>query len=334
MAIKVAINGFGRIGRSILRIAYNDKDIDFVAINDITDAKTLAHLFKYDSVHRTFPEEVAWSDEYISVAKREIPILSERNPANLPWKEMGVDLAIESTGIFKHKNDAKAHIDAGAKKVLISAFTKTADAILVYGVNHDTYQPKHHKYISAASCTTNCLAPVAKALHDEFVIKSGIMTTTHAYTATQRILDAPHKDLRRARAAAESMIPTTTGAAKALQYIVPELEGIMDGLAIRVPTPDVSIIDLSCDIEKKTTVEELNAYMKETAESEFEGVLEYTDEPLVSTDYISNPASSIFDAELTRVINGNFIKVFAWYDNEWGFACRMVDIIKMVEREG
>jgi glyceraldehyde 3-phosphate dehydrogenase len=247
---------------------------------------------------------------------------------------MKIDLVVESTGIFKDKDDAKKHIDAGAKKVLITAFTKTADCVICYGINHKTYNSKLHSFISGASCTTNCLAPVAKALNDEYKIISGLMTTTHAYTSTQRILDAPHKDLRRARAAAVSMIPTTTGAARAIKYVIPEIGDVLDAMAIRIPTPNVSIIDLTCHIDKKTTEDELNAYFKEVAENGFEGVMEYTEEPLVSIDYNTCPASATYDAQLTKVINGNFVKIFAWYDNEWGYSNRMVDIINMVEREG
>lgn len=332
MAIRVGINGFGRIGRCVFRIAESVKDIEIVCINDITDAATLAHLLKYDSVHRMFEGKVEAKEHAIVVNGREVRVTEEKDPAALPWKEMKVDVAIESTGRFTDRENAQKHIDAGAKKVIISAPAKNPDITIVMGVNDKKYDKNKHHIISNASCTTNCLSPMAKVLLDKFGIKRGLMTTIHSYTNDQRILDLPHKDLRRARAAAMSMIPTTTGAARAVSLVLPELEGKMDGMAIRVPTPNVSVVDLTAELEKETTAEEINSVMKAAAEGELKGILQYCDEPVVSIDFCDNPHSSIFDASLTSVLGkkGTFVKTLAWYDNEWGFSHRMVDLIKLV----
>lgn len=332
MAIRVGINGFGRIGRCVFRIAESVKDIEIVCINDITDAATLAHLLKYDSVHRMFEGKVEAKEHAIVVNGREVRVTEEKDPAALPWKEMKVDVAIESTGRFTDRENAQKHIDAGAKKVIISAPAKNPDITIVMGVNDKKYDKNKHHIISNASCTTNCLSPMAKVLLDKFGIKRGLMTTIHSYTNDQRILDLPHKDLRRARAAAMSMIPTTTGAARAVSLVLPELEGKMDGMAIRVPTPNVSVVDLTAELEKETTAEEINSAMKAAAEGELKGILQYCDEPVVSIDFCDNPHSSIFDASLTSVLGkkGTFVKTLAWYDNEWGFSHRMVDLIKLV----
>ncbi|HHV45260.1 MAG TPA: type I glyceraldehyde-3-phosphate dehydrogenase [Firmicutes bacterium] len=328
MAIKVAINGFGRIGRNVFRGAFRDPEIEFVAINDLTDAKTLAHLLKYDSVHGVLDAEVSATDDAIVVDGKEIKIFAERDPKALPWKELGVEYVIESTGVFRKRDQAQWHIDAGAKKVIITAPAKNEDLTIVMGVNEDQYDPANHHVVSNASCTTNCLAPVAKVLHENFGIKRGFMTTVHSYTNDQQILDLPHKDLRRARAAAMSIIPTTTGAAVAVGLVLPELKGKLDGFAMRVPTPDVSIVDLTCELEKPATVEEINAALKAAAEGPMAGVLAYTEEPLVSMDYLGNPNSSIVDGQLTNVMEGNFAKVVAWYDNEWGYSLRVIDLVK------
>lgn len=332
MAIRVGINGFGRIGRCVFRIAEAVKDIEIVCINDITDAATLAHLLKYDSVHRIFEGKVEAKEHAIVVNGREVRVTEEKDPAALPWKEMKVDVAIESTGRFTDRENAQKHLDAGAKKVIISAPAKNPDITIVMGVNDKKYDKNKHHIISNASCTTNCLSPMAKVLLDKFGIKRGLMTTIHSYTNDQRILDLPHKDLRRARAAAMSMIPTTTGAARAVSLVLPELEGKMDGMAIRVPTPNVSVVDLTAELEKETTAEEINSAMKAAAEGELKGILQYCDEPVVSIDFCDNPHSSIFDASLTSVLGkkGTFVKTLAWYDNEWGFSHRMVDLIKLV----
>ena len=330
MAIQVGINGFGRIGRNLFRAALGDPDINFVAVNDLTDPKTLAHLLKYDSIHGRFDGTVESGDGEIVVNGKAIKVLSERDPANLPWGKMGVDIAVESTGIFTKRADAEKHIKAGAKKVIISAPATDEDITVVLGVNDDKYDPAKHHIISNASCTTNCLAPVAKVLHEKFKISRGLMTTTHAYTNDQKILDLPHSDLRRARAAAVSMIPTSTGAAKAVSLVLPELKGKLDGMAIRVPTQDISVVDLVAELETDVTAEEVNAALKEAADGALKGILEYTEEPLVSVDFLGNPASSTIDALSTKVLGKRMVKVLSWYDNEWGFSCRMVDMIKKV----
>jgi glyceraldehyde 3-phosphate dehydrogenase len=331
--MRVAINGFGRIGRNTFRAWIQRKPgFEIVAINDLINVKTLAHLLKYDSVHGKFDAEVTSKDGALVVNGKEICVCSERDPANLPWKEMEIDVVIESTGIFRDRESASKHLTAGAKKVLISAPAKNPDVTLVLGVNAENYDPEKHNIISMASCTTNCLAPVAKVLHDNFVIESGFMTTAHAYTSTQRLLDLGHKDLRRARAAAVSMIPTTTGAARAIGVVLPELEGKLDGMAIRVPIPNVSLMDLAAVVKKKTSAEEVNSVLKEAAKK-LAGILEYSEEPLVSVDYNGNPHSAIVDGLSTRVI-GNLVKVLAWYDNEWGYSCRLVDLIDQVMGKG
>ncbi len=327
MTIRIGINGFGRIGRNILRAALHDKELEFVAVNDITDAKTLAHLLKYDSILGNLSEEVTVEDGAIHVAGRKIKVLAERDPANLPWKNLEVEYVFESTGLFTDAEKAKAHIAAGAKKVIISAPAKKEDLTVVMGVNHQKYDPKTHHIVSNASCTTNCLAPVAKVLNDSFEIVKGQMTTVHSYTNDQKILDLPHRDLRRARAAAVSMIPTSTGAAKAIYLAIPELKGKLDGTAIRVPTPNVSVVDLTVDLAKSTTADQINEAFKQAAAGPMKGFLEVNDEPLVSVDFRGNPASSIVDAPLTKVIGGTLAKVFSWYDNEWGFSCRMKDLV-------
>jgi len=330
MAIRVAINGFGRIGRLVLRAAKVSgvQDIDFVAVNDLTDTKTLAHLLRYDSVHRAYPGTVETSEKGLVVDGDEIAVFSERDPAKLPWKELGVDIVIESTGFFTKRDDAAKHLSAGARKVIISAPGKNEDLTVVLGVNEDAYDPDRHDVVSNASCTTNCLAPVAKVLHQRFGIVRGLMTTIHAYTNDQALLDAPHKDLRRARAAALSMIPTTTGAARATSLVLPELEGRLDGMAIRVPTPDVSLVDLVAQLGRDTTAEEVNAALREAAEGPLKGILEVSDVPLVSVDFTGNPHSSIVDAATTSVIGGGLVKVLSWYDNEMGYSHRCVDLAR------
>jgi glyceraldehyde 3-phosphate dehydrogenase len=334
MAIRVGINGFGRIGRNILRAALHDKDLEFVAVNDITDASTLAHLLKYDSILGNLSEDVKAEGDAIQVAGRAIKVLAVKDPAQLPWKSLGVEYVIESTGLFTDAEKAKAHLGAGAKKVVISAPAKGEDLTVVMGVNHDKYDPKRHVVISNASCTTNCLAPIAKVLNDSFGIVKGQMTTIHSYTNDQKILDLPHKDLRRARAAALSMIPTSTGAAKALHLAIPELKGKLDGVSIRVPTPNVSVVDLTAEFANSASADEINAAFRKAAAGPMKGVLEVTDEELVSIDFRGNPASSIVDAPLTKVIDGNLAKVFSWYDNEWGFSNRMRDLLRfMMERD-
>ncbi len=332
MAIRVGINGFGRIGRNILRAALHDKDIDFVSVNDITDAKTLAHLLKYDSILGNLPDDVKAEGDEIHVAHRKIKVTAIKDPAQLPWKDSKVDYVIESTGLFTDAEKAKAHLSAGAKKVIISAPAKGEDLTIVMGVNNDKYDPKKHNIVSNASCTTNCLAPVAKVLVDTFGIVKGQMTTIHSYTNDQKILDLPHKDLRRARAAAVSMIPTSTGAAKAIYLAVPELKGKLDGVAIRVPTPNVSIVDLTVLLEKNATAEEINGALKKAAEGSMKGVLAVTNEELVSIDFRGNPHSSTVDAPLTKVVDGNLAKVFSWYDNEWGFSCRVKDLLHFMAK--
>jgi glyceraldehyde 3-phosphate dehydrogenase len=333
MAIRVGINGFGRIGRNILRAALHDKDIDFVAVNDITDTKTLAHLLKYDSILGNLEEDVKAEGDAINVAGRSVKVLSKKNPAELPWKDLGVEYVVESTGLFTEAEKAKAHLAAGARKVIISAPAKGEDLTIVMGVNHEKYDPAKHTIVSNASCTTNCLAPVARVLNDAFGIVRGQMTTIHSYTNDQRILDLPHSDLRRARAAALSMIPTSTGAAKALHLVVPELKGKLDGVAIRVPTPNVSLVDLTVDLQKAPNADEINGAFRQAASGPMKGVLTVTDEELVSIDFRGNPHSSIVDGPLTKVVDG-MAKVFSWYDNEWGFSNRVKDLLHyMAERD-
>jgi len=327
VAIRVGINGFGRIGRNILRTALHDKDLDFVAVNDITDAPTLAHLLKYDSILGNLPDEVKAEGDSILVAGRKIKVLALKDPGQLPWKDLGVEYAIESTGLFTDADKAKAHLTAGAKKVIISAPAKGEDLTIVMGVNNDKYDPKKHHIVSNASCTTNCLAPVARVLVDSFGIVKGQMTTIHSYTNDQKILDLPHKDLRRARAAGQSMIPTSTGAAKAIYLAIPELKGKLDGVAIRVPTPNVSLVDFTVVLEKSATAEQINGALQKAADGAMKGILQVTNEELVSVDFRGNPHSSIVDAGLTKVVDGNLAKVFSWYDNEWGFSNRVKDLL-------
>jgi glyceraldehyde 3-phosphate dehydrogenase len=332
MAIRIGINGFGRIGRQVLRASRLQEvaDIEFVAVNDLTDTKTLAHLFKYDSVHRTYPGEVCAEDGSISVDGHEIRVFAEKDPAALPWKELGVDLVLESTGRFTNADAAKKHVDGGAKKVIISAPAKGEDITIVMGVNETKYDAAKHTIISNASCTTNCLVPMVKVVKDAFGFVRGSMTTIHSYTNDQQILDLPHKDLRRARAAAMSIIPTTTGAAKATSLVMPELKGKIDGISIRVPTPDVSMTDLVVVVEKAVSVADVNAAFKAAAEGPMSGIMAYTDEELVSSDYIGDPHSCIFDSKCTNVVDGTLIKVSGWYDNEWGYASRCVDLLRYV----
>ena len=327
MAVKIAINGFGRIGRLVYRIARQRKDIDIVCVNDITDAPTLAHLLKYDSVHGRFNGTVGSKEGALIVDGEDIRVFAEKEPQKLPWKSLGVDIVVESTGKFTKREDLTKHIIAGARKVLLAVPAKDEiDATIVVGVNDDDLKPEH-KIVSNASCTTNCLAPVAKVLHESFGIKQGLMTTIHAYTNDQKILDLPHKDLRRARAMAVSMIPTTTGAAKAVGKVIPALKGKMNGMAVRVPVADGSMVDLVANLEKKATIEEINAAMKKAAQGPLKGILEYCEDPIVSVDIIGNPHSSIFDALSTMVLGENMVKVIAWYDNEYGYSCRMVDLL-------
>jgi glyceraldehyde 3-phosphate dehydrogenase len=330
MALRVAVNGFGRIGRSVLRAAAQDKNIEFVAINDLTDAKTLAHLLKYDSVHGIFPGEVSVDGDQIIVNGKAIKVLAIRNPAELPWKDLKVDIVLESTGLFTSKDKASLHLAAGAKKVIISAPATDPDLTVVLGVNDKDYDKTKHHIISNASCTTNCLAPVAKVLHETFGIEKGLVTTVHSYTNDQNILDLPHKDLRRARAAALSMIPTTTGAAKAVSLVLPELKGKLDGMAIRVPTANVSVVDLVVTLTKPADAEQVNAALKAASEGPLKGILGFCTEPLVSIDFNGNALSSIVDAQCTKSIAGNMVKVISWYDNETGFSNRVVDLIKIL----
>lgn len=332
MALRVAINGFGRIGRSVLRAAVKEKGIEFVAINDLTDAKTLAHLLKYDSVHGPFPGKVEVGNGEIIVNGKAIKILAVRNPEELPWKKEKIDVVLESTGLFTSREKAELHLKAGAKKVIISAPATNEDITIVMGVNSHLYDPKKHHIISNASCTTNCLAPVAKVLHETFGIEKGLVTTVHSYTNDQQILDLPHKDLRRARAAAMSMIPTSTGAAKAVSLVLPELKGKLDGMAIRVPTPNVSVVDLVATLAKKADVEKINAAFKKASKGALKGVLGFSEEPLVSIDYNGNPLSSTVDASCTKVLEGNMVKVLSWYDNETGFSYRVVDLMKLIAK--
>jgi len=333
---RVAINGFGRIGRITLRAALEKgTDLDFVAVNDIVDAKTLAHLFKYDSIHGAYPGKVEAKDDSLIIDGKRIKVCSERDPANLPWKELGVDIVIESTGFFRTKEDASSHLKAGAKKVIISAPAKGKEEVLtvVIGVNEDKYDPDVDDVVSCASCTTNCLVPIVKVLMDNFGVERGVMTTIHSYTKDQALLDAPHKDLRRARAAALSMIPTTTGAAVAVGEVIPELKGKMDGLAIRVPTPDVSLVDVVVELKKEATVEEVNSAFKQASEKRLKGILKYSEEPLVSRDFTTDPASAIVDGAFTCVIEGRLVKVLGWYDNEWGYSNRLVDFAEYMSKK-
>jgi glyceraldehyde 3-phosphate dehydrogenase len=333
MAIRVGINGFGRIGRQVVRAAKQNggADLDIIAVNDLTDTKTLSHLFKYDSVHRTYKGDVRAGDGVITIDGDEIKVLAEKDPANLPWKELGVDIVLESTGRFTEGSQAQKHLDAGARKVIISAPAKNEHITICLGVNGDKYDPVKHHIISNASCTTNCLVPMVKVIRDNFGFVRGSMVTVHSYTNDQNVLDLPHKDLRRARAAALSMIPTTTGAAKATSLVIPELKGKIDGISIRVPTPDVSLVDLAVVVEKPVTVAQINDAFKAAAKSgPLKGILDYTDEELVSSDFIGDPHSCIIDGKSTNVVDGTLLKVSGWYDNEWGYSSRCVDLIKAV----
>lgn len=332
MATKVGINGFGRIGRLVFRAMEGDPDLEVVAINDLGDIPTMAHLLKYDSVHGRVYDSVEAAEDGFVVDGRKVKVLSEREPGNLPWKDLGVDVVVESTGLFTDANKAKAHIEAGAKKVIISAPAKNEDITIVMGVNDDQYDPEKHNIISNASCTTNCLAPMAKVLMDTFGIKRGFMNTIHSYTNDQKILDLPHKDLRRARAAALSMIPTTTGAARAVSLVLPELKGKLDGFATRVPTPDGSMVDLTVELEKEVTVDEVNAALKAAAEGPMAGILAYVEDPIVSVDIVGDNHSSLFDSKLTMVLGGegNLVKCVSWYDNEWGYSNRVKDLAKIL----
>jgi len=332
--IKVGINGFGRIGRLTYRALLTKPDVEVVAINDLTDASTLAHLFKYDSVHGKFAGTVVVDGDYLVINGNKLKVMAERDPAILPWGTLGVEVVIESTGIFRNREKMGKHIAAGAKKVLLSVPAdnpQDVDLTVVLGVNEDLITPEM-QFISNASCTTNCLAPVAKVLNDNFGIEQGLMNTIHSYTNDQIILDAPHKDLRRARAAAMSMIPTKTGAAKAIGLVIPELDGKLDGFAIRVPTPDGSMVDLTCELSRNVTIAEVNAAMKSAADGAMKGILEYLTEPLVSVDIVGNPHSSIYDSGMTKLIGGNFLKLISWYDNEYGYSCRMADLVEKVAR--
>ncbi len=332
MATRVAVNGFGRIGRLVLRAAKTESpgDLEFVAVNDLTDSATLAHLLQYDSVHGRYSGQVDSSGDHLVIDGKEVPVFSERDPSALPWKDLDIDVVVESTGFFTKRDGAAKHLEAGAKKVIISAPATGDDVTVVMGVNEEMYDPDSHHIISNASCTTNCLAPVAKVLLDALGIRRGLMTTTHAYTNDQAILDRPHKDLRRARAAATSMIPTTTGAARATALVIPELKGRLDGMAIRVPTPDVSLVDLVVEVDRETTKDEVNDLFRDQAQGDLEGILAVSDEPLVSIDYVGNPYSSIVDLLSTNVIDGRLVKVLSWYDNEWGYASRVVDLVRYV----
>ncbi len=334
MAIKVGINGFGRIGRNILRATLEDKDIEYVAVNDITDARTLAHLLKYDSVLGNLETDVKAEGNEIHVGSRRLKVLKVRDPGELPWKSLGVDVVVESTGLFTKRDDAAKHLSAGAKKVIITAPATGEDFTVVMGVNHEKYAPDKHHIISNASCTTNCLAPIAKVLHEQFGLNSGIMNTIHSYTNDQRLLDLPHQDMRRARAAALSMIPTTTGAAIAVTRVLPELEGRLDGISVRVPTPNVSLTDLTAVVEKTVTADTVNQAMEQAAGGALKGILQVSHEPLVSIDFRGNPHSSIVDAPFTKVVGDNTVKILSWYDNEWGFSCRVRDLIKYISSKG
>ena len=334
MAIKVGINGFGRIGRNIMRAALGSKDLDFVAVNDLTNAATLAHLLKYDSILGNLHGSITAQGDRISVDGDEFQVLSVKDPAQLPWKDLGVDVVFESTGLFTDRDSAAKHVAAGAKKVIITAPAKKPDFSVVLGVNDGKYDPKAHQIISNASCTTNCLAPLAKVLHESFGIKKGWMTTVHSYTNDQQLLDLPHKDLRRARAAALSIIPTTTGAASAVGEVMPDLKGKLDGISMRVPTPNVSVVDLAAVLDKKATAEEVNGAFRAAANGPLKGIMEYVEAPLVSIDFRGNPHSSIIDAPYTKVMDGDFVKVLAWYDNEWGYSSRCVDLLRYIVKKG
>jgi glyceraldehyde 3-phosphate dehydrogenase len=334
MAVKVGINGFGRIGRNIMRAAMGDSGIDIVAVNDLTNAATLAHLLKYDSILGNLKADISASGDRITVNKDEFQVLSVKDPAQLPWKDLGVELVFECTGLFTDRESAAKHLSAGAKRVVITAPAKKPDITVVLGVNADKYDPAKHQIISNASCTTNCLAPIAKVLHEKFGIRKGWMTTIHSYTNDQQLLDLPHKDLRRARAAALSMIPTTTGAAVAVGEVLPELKGRLDGISIRVPTPNVSVVDLAAVLDRKTTAEEVNAAFKAEADGKLKGLLQCVTEPLVSIDFRGNPHSSILDAAYTNVMDGDFVKVLSWYDNEWGYSSRCVDLLRFMVKKG
>ena len=334
MPVRIGINGFGRIGRNIMRAAMGDKNIDFVAVNDLTSAKTLAHLLKYDSVLGNLHAKVDAVADSISVDGDEFKVLSMRDPAQLPWKDLGVDVVFECTGLFTERDAAAKHVAAGAKKVVITAPAKGPDLTVVLGVNDEKYDPAKHHIISNASCTTNCLAPLAKVLHQTFGIKKGWMTTIHSYTNDQNLLDLPHKDLRRARAAALSMIPTSTGAASAVGEVLPELKGKLDGFAMRVPTPNVSVVDLAAIVDRKTSAEEVNAALRAASEGALAGILQYSTDELVSIDFKGNPHSSIIDAAYTKVMDGDFVKVLSWYDNEWGYSNRCVDLLRLLVKKG
>ncbi len=327
--IKVAINGFGRIGRMVYRVLREDSDVEVVAVNDLTDTKTLAHLLKYDSVHTRIPN-VSFTDSQIVDNGKHIQVYAQKDPSQLPWKDLDVDVVIESTGFFTKREKAALHLQAGAKKVIISGPSGDADIVIVKGVNEHDYDKEKHHIISNASCTTNCLAPMVKVLDDNFGIKRGFMTTVHSYTGDQRLVDAPHKDLRRARSAAVSQIPTSTGAAKAVAQVIPKMAGKLDGMAIRVPTPDGSVTDFVCELEKSTTIEEINSLFQSVSNNHLKSILEFTTDEIVSQDIIGNPHSVIFDSKLTKVMDGNFVKVIGWYDNEWGYSNRMVDILKLL----
>ena len=334
MGVKVGINGFGRIGRNIYRTAIGDPDIDFVAVNDLTDTRTLAHLLKYDSVLGNLDHEITATENGIKVENDEFRVFSQRDPAAIDWESVGAEVVIESTGIFTKAEDARKHLRGTVKKVIISAPAKNEDITIVLGVNEEKYDPAAHNIISNASCTTNCLAPLAKVVHEKFGIKSAQMTTIHSYTNDQQLLDLPHKDLRRARAAALSMIPTSTGAAKAVALVLPELKGKFDGISVRVPTPNVSLVDVVMDLETETTAEDVNRAFKDAANEELRGILQFCEEPLVSVDFRKNSNSSIVDAEYTKVIGGRMLKVLSWYDNEWGYSCRVRDLIKYIAGKG
>ncbi|HXF05241.1 MAG TPA: type I glyceraldehyde-3-phosphate dehydrogenase [Blastocatellia bacterium] len=334
MAVKVGINGFGRIGRNLFRAAMDTKEIEFVAVNDITDPKTLAHLLKYDSNLGNLNAIVTYGEDWLSVNGRRMQVFKEKDPAKIPWEAVGAEIVVEATGLFTDRADAEKHLRGPVKKVIITAPAKGEDVTIVLGVNHHVYDPAKHHIVSNASCTTNCLAPVVKVLNDRFGIVHGLMNTIHAYTNDQRILDLPHKDLRRARAAAVSMIPTTTGAAKAIGLVIPELKGKLDGIAIRVPTPNVSVVDLTAELMRPVTVEEVNGALKQAAEEELKGILAYCEEELVSIDFRGNPHSSIVDAGFTRVTDGTLVKILAWYDNEWGYSCRVRDLILFMAEKG
>ncbi|WP_106496718.1 type I glyceraldehyde-3-phosphate dehydrogenase [Lentibacillus sp. Marseille-P4043] len=334
MAVKVGINGFGRIGRNVFRQALKNDEVEVVAVNDLTDANMLAHLLKYDSVHGQLDQEVTVNGSNIVVGGKEIKVLSERDPANLGWGDLGVEIVIESTGRFTQRNDAQKHIDAGAKKVIISAPAKEEDLTMVMGVNEQDYDPSKHHVLSNASCTTNGIAPLAKVLHEKFGLKRGLMTTVHSYTNDQQILDLPHKDYRRARAAAQNIIPTTTGAAKVVGKVLPELNGKLNGMAVRVPTPDGSLIDLVAELDKNVTIEEVNKAFEEAANGDLKGVLEYTEDPLVSSDIVGNTHSSIFDSQSTMILEDNMVKVVSWYDNEMGYSTRCVDMAAFLSKQG